>query len=220
MSRRAKLAGVAVGIAIAATSVAVFADLPFGPDGTTIQACYSSGGALKVTTPAEPTCPRGYVPISWNVTGPQGEGGPMGPQGPQGSDGPPGPAGVSQVYFAQNRHVVESTDVPQEIVGLSDLPGGHDVFYSTIGNSAYTDPSGDTYWAEMHCVIKLNGADVHITRSAGEISVPIFDNRTEVIPLTVPDGSSFIVSCTLAPNQEQATLGLGRVTAMPVGAIN
>jgi len=37
--------------------------LPLSGDGNTIQGCYSSGGALKVLTPSQPTCPDGFTPI-------------------------------------------------------------------------------------------------------------------------------------------------------------
>jgi hypothetical protein len=73
----------AVGAGIAS---AVGVTLPFSDDGNTINGCYSSGGALKLLTPNEPTCPKGYVPIRWNQTGPQG---PAGPQGTTGAQGQP-----------------------------------------------------------------------------------------------------------------------------------
>jgi hypothetical protein len=57
--------------------------LPFSGDGNTINGCYSSGGALKVLTPSAPTCPSGYVPIHWNVTGPKGDTGATGPAASQ-----------------------------------------------------------------------------------------------------------------------------------------
>jgi hypothetical protein len=77
----AVIAAAAVGGGIAA---AAGVTLPFSGDGNTINGCYSSGGALKVLTPSEPTCPKGYAPIQWNQTGPQGPAGPQGATGPQG----------------------------------------------------------------------------------------------------------------------------------------
>jgi hypothetical protein len=64
--------GAAAGVAIAAVT------LPFSGDGNTINGCYSSGGALKVLTPSNPTCPGGYTPITWNQTGPKGDTGATG----------------------------------------------------------------------------------------------------------------------------------------------
>ena len=80
--------GTAAGAALAAGVT-----LPFSVDGNTINGCYSPGGALKVLTPTQSTCPDGYTPIHWNVSGPQGPAGPQGPQGDQGPAGPPGPKG-------------------------------------------------------------------------------------------------------------------------------
>jgi hypothetical protein len=80
-------------------ALATGATLPFSGDGNTINGCYSSGGAVKVLTPAAPTCPSGFVPIHWNVTGPKGDNGDkgdqgiQGPQGIQGSQGIQGPQG-------------------------------------------------------------------------------------------------------------------------------
>jgi hypothetical protein len=81
------LAAVAAGLALAAGVT-----LPFSGDGNTINGCYSTGGALKLETASAPTCPTGYVPIHWNVTGPQG---PVGPQGIQGATGPTGATGAA-----------------------------------------------------------------------------------------------------------------------------
>lgn len=75
-----------------------YAALPFsGANDNTISGCYSTGGNLKVLTPSEPTCPKGYTPIQWNVSGPQGL------QGPQGPQGPPGPAGARRHLWDQQR---------------------------------------------------------------------------------------------------------------------
>jgi hypothetical protein len=86
-------AAAALGAAGAGAAVAAGVTLPFSGDGNTINGCYSSGGALKVLTPTQSTCPDGYTPIHWSVTGPQGPIGPQGPAGPQGTEGPAGPQG-------------------------------------------------------------------------------------------------------------------------------
>lgn len=71
-----------------------YAALPFsGANDNTISGCYSTGGNLKVLTPSEPTCPKGYTPIQWNVSGPQGLQGPQGPQVPRARRGPQAPLG-------------------------------------------------------------------------------------------------------------------------------
>jgi hypothetical protein len=39
--------------------------LPLSGDANMINGWYSGGGALKVLTPYAPTCPTGYMPITW-----------------------------------------------------------------------------------------------------------------------------------------------------------
>ena len=108
--------GLGIGSLSAVASAFVLVGLPFGADGTTIQGCYSSGGALKVLTPSEPSCPKGYTPISWGVTGPAG---PQGPQGLQGIPGPQGAAGPQgrqaparcmsgRIHMSSRRHMTRS----------------------------------------------------------------------------------------------------------------
>jgi Collagen triple helix repeat (20 copies) len=60
-------------------------------DGGLIQGCYDSGGNLKVVGGLP--CPKGYTPLAWNQTGPQGPQGVQGPQGIQGLKGDKGDAG-------------------------------------------------------------------------------------------------------------------------------
>lgn len=98
------MVGIAV-VAFAGVGVAYATGItpPFSEDGNTINGCYSSGGALKVLTPDQPTCPSGYQAIHWNVTGPtgpqgdagqQGQTGPTGATGQTGATGPTGPPGT------------------------------------------------------------------------------------------------------------------------------
>lgn len=54
----------------------------------TINACVDKDGYLRIISP----CPRGQLPLSWNVVGPVG---PQGTQGIQGPVGPVGPQGVT-----------------------------------------------------------------------------------------------------------------------------
>ena len=89
-----------VGLATMATlgtgiAVAAGVTLPFSGDGNTINGCYSSGGALKLLTPAASSCATNWVPIHWNETGPQGTQGPAGATGPQGPQGPQGLVGAT-----------------------------------------------------------------------------------------------------------------------------
>jgi hypothetical protein len=195
-------AAIAGGLAYAATATV----LPFIGDGNTIAGCYSSGGALKVRTPAEPTCPKGYAPIQWSVTGPQGAQGPQGPQGP---------TGTTQVYFAENFHVIESATVPQELVGLSGLAAGRYMFWTTIASDVY---DGNKF-ADLSCTVEVNGLNVDIGQG---LKIPKTEETTDVVALTVPADTSFIVDCTAHGGllDDDIALGVGRVIAMPVGAIN
>jgi hypothetical protein len=83
---------VAYTVALASAAMAVagvaYAALPYsGANDKTVEACYSTGGNVKVLTPAEPTCPKGYTPIEWNVTGPLGLQGLQGPPRGTGATG-------------------------------------------------------------------------------------------------------------------------------------
>lgn len=118
--RRRDVLAATVG-AIAATALAgglAWAAIP--GDGGVIQGCYDSGGNLKVV--AAPPCPKGYTPLAWNQTGPQGPPGVQGPQGQPGADGADGQDGVS----------VTSADEP---------PGPN----CASGGSEFTAAGGTTY---------------------------------------------------------------------------
>jgi hypothetical protein len=111
VSRKLPVGAVAAVIALGAgmgAALAAGVSLPFSDDGNTINGCYSSGGALKVLTPTQPTCPDGFTPIHWNVTGPPGLPGPKGDEGPQGPPGPkgdPGPGSQLSVYHVNGPQV-------------------------------------------------------------------------------------------------------------------
>ena len=60
-------------------------------EGETVKACHNRAGTLKLQVGN--TCPKGWTPVEWSVSGPAGEPGAMGPAGPAGPAGPPGAAG-------------------------------------------------------------------------------------------------------------------------------
>src|SRR5262245_2750514 len=60
-------------------------------DGGVINACYDSGGNLKLVS--APPCPKGYTALSWNQQGPSGPPGQAGAKGERGETGPSGPRG-------------------------------------------------------------------------------------------------------------------------------
>jgi hypothetical protein len=223
------VAGVAVAAVVGGVAIAAGVTLPFSGDGNTINGCYSSGGNLKLRTPAEPTCPKGYIAIEWNakgVAGAQGSTGPQGPtgsQGAQGTTGPQGPAGASEVYSRQSSHVVvaNSLDTPAtEIGGLNNLPAGSYVFNTTISNKGLFAGSTFREFEPMTCRIVLNGTYATPSVSETNVRVPLFADVTDVVALTVPDNSLFTVECYLEnANADDRTLGVARVTALRIATI-
>jgi hypothetical protein len=132
MKTRKKLVLSAAAVALAtmlgtgvawATGVA----LPF--TGSTINGCYSPGGALRVLTSASPTCPPGDTVITWSQTGPQG---PAGPQGGTGPAGPAGPAGAAGAAGASDMWAASDSGI-------------HTVFNNTSGQAfeSFTLPPGN-----------------------------------------------------------------------------
>ena len=223
MIRTTKLGALTIGIAMAAAgggaALAAGVTLPFTGDGNTIAGCYSSGGSLKVRTPAEPVCPKGYTPLDWAAKGQAGAAGPTGPTGPAGAAGPAGPAGASQAYRIQSEHVVSSETSEQEIVGLSDLAGSY-VFYTTVRQAPYITEGGSFFSRDLQCSIRLNGNPVDLA--------PLIVGRqltvTDVVALTVPAGSKFTVGCVLRQGsgfgEDERSLAKARITALKVGSIS
>ena len=219
MLRRVGLIAVGAGIAAVTCGVAMAAGviLPFTGDGNTISGCYATGGALKVRTPAEPTCPKGHRPIEWNVTGPQGAQGPQGFVGPAGPQGPEGPAATTSgpaTYFASNSHVVESTTVPQQVVGLSDLPAGNYAIWTNLKNSNYNTSSGS----------HSQGMVCGVTHSAlGNVTVGEHASASDTWAGTLAAGEQVLLSCLLhgvGAFDDDATLASATMTAMRVGPVN
>ena len=216
-----RLGLIAAGAGVAATAcglaIAAGATLPFTGDGNTISGCYSTGGSLKLRTPAEPTCPKGYTAIQWSVAGPQGAQGAQGPVGPAGPQGPPGPAattGGADTYFASNSHVVQSTTVPQQVVGFSDLPAGNYAIWTSVKNSRYDTSSGE-HSQGMFCFV---------THSAlGGVTVGEHASASDTWAGTVVAGEQVLLSCLLqgvGVFDDDATLASATMTAMRIGPVN
>ena len=222
-NRRFSVGGIV--ILLVGSAAVAFGALPFSSDNTTINGCYSSGGALKVLTPSEPTCPKGYSPIQWNVTGPQGPQGvqgPSGPQGPPGPTGPEGPAGASEVFFAGGGHVVDRTGL-QVLASLTDMPAGNYHVSATVSNFVYTPPGGspveDGQIAQLACRINLNGQSIDLGSFVGDNwYVDEFSSATEVLAVPVPAASTLQVACGLSVGDDHS-LGAARITALKVNTI-
>jgi hypothetical protein len=239
MSRIRRLATVQAGLVLALVSTgAAFgagAVLPFTGDGNTIAGCYSGGGALKVRTPSEPTCPKGYSSIEWSVrgpTGPQGPQGPTGPAGPAGATGPQGPAGpqgasgptgatgpqgpagtgsLAPALIYRNAHVVD--EEPRIVAGLSDIPAGNWMINATIDNAEYDpgdDGIGGRYSSLVLCDILLNGSVLD------HFWLQPRSRTTDVNVVSVPDLSVWAVRCW---THESSLLSI-RITAVQVASIN
>lgn len=201
--------------------------LPFGINNTTVQGCYSSGGALKVLTPSEPTCPKGYLPIQWNVTGPQGSQGPAGPTGPQGPAGPVGPAGPmgpagpggsSAVIYTFGSHVLNFGE-SRELATLSGLSGNYQVFVT--GSNTFYSTGTELFVHTMSCSVRLNGQPVELGSTIGSsFRVAPHSTATDVFPITAPPNSTLSVSCTVDLFGDDRTLGAIRLSALKVNTIN
>ncbi len=140
--------------ALAAVGAASVATGAIPGSGGTISACYGSDGSVRVIdvekSPPQ-TCNKGWTPITWSRTGPQGAQGPQGPQGdpgprgpqgapgatgPKGDKGDPGPAGASTATFALNPTGIGLTDSLKQVVAKS-LPAGSWAIVATVN----TEPS-------------------------------------------------------------------------------
>jgi hypothetical protein len=81
-------------VSIASILVVAALAMPQKAVAQVIHACANNfNGDLKVVAAGAP-CPRGWSPLSWNVTGPMGLPGQEGPPGPQGPQGVAGPQGL------------------------------------------------------------------------------------------------------------------------------
>lgn len=231
-------------LATVALSVAGVAYATIPDTSGVIHGCFKAGagdddgghgkGALRVIdTDKGETCKNSELALDWNQTGPQGPQGIQGPQGPQGPQGeigpqglqgatgaqgpqgipgPQGPAGPSQVYFAQSAPNFVG-DEWEDLVGLSGLPAGKYVFTTQISNIWDHVQSGD----DLECTIQLNGTHVSLHVALGVLMlVEPAETHTDVVPLTVPANSTFIVQCI----SDDKTIAGGRVIALRVGAIN
>ncbi len=63
-------------------------------DEPVIKACVEPGSALLRSVDLGDSCRKNERPLTWNVSGPQGDPGPSGLPGPSGAPGPSGPPGI------------------------------------------------------------------------------------------------------------------------------
>jgi hypothetical protein len=193
-------AAATLGVVLLSAGIAVAAGvtLPFSGDGNTINGCYTSGGALKLLTPAAPTCPSGYMPIHWNQTGPQGPQGPAraqgpaGPQGPQGETGsagpagtagPPGPSGASTMWAVSNfgsRTVLN--DLDGQVFETLSLPPGN---YVISGQGTFFNVDRDFH---VDLELDVNGGLFSVATGDGRQNqgFPSFEGTTSSGGLTLP----------------------------------
>jgi hypothetical protein len=140
----------------AAAAAIVLAGAGFGiayasiPDSSgVIHACYktpvpSHGEPLQIIdSEAGGTCAKGFLPVTWNRTGPQGPTGPQGAtgaQGPQGPQGPPGPGGGTPTDYGELL-LQGCNDVTGCVCTLSHL-GGPDAATMTASTTTRLGVSG------------------------------------------------------------------------------
>ncbi len=77
--RKGKLAAVVAGLALAG-GLGVALGFAAGGGTNQINACVNGDGKIRVLA-SNDTCKRGWSPLSWSITGPQGIQGPAGAQG-------------------------------------------------------------------------------------------------------------------------------------------
>jgi len=90
--RRHRLAAAVIGVAVVATSMTAVTMAVASTPSTTIYACVSGSGEVRIVT-ATTTCRGHEHAVTWNTTGPAGLDGAAGPTGPAGVDGAAGPTG-------------------------------------------------------------------------------------------------------------------------------
>ncbi len=89
-----------------------------------INACYdlNKGDLRRVASPAD--CTAKELPLTWNITGPQGPAGPQGATGLQGPVGPQGPAGTAAPLVHNGTLSGDGTSAaPLQIASPLALPG-------------------------------------------------------------------------------------------------
>ena len=97
-----------------------------GGDLSLIHACVKDrGGDVKIVG-ANSSCPSGYSPFHWGITG---------PQGPQGVQGPPGPASLPSAYYQtiDSNFMAVLTHSPDfTTIGTFELPAGKWVIFVKV----------------------------------------------------------------------------------------
>ena len=152
--RRIVITGAAA-LALVAGGTAAGAAIADGPvSNGVIQGCYDSGGNVKVLIAGETTCPKGYTPLNWNQTGPQGPAGPtgatgaagptgpVGTAGPVGATGPAGPTGAAGTGAAVTSLASGDSNCPNGGAQVTD--GSGDTAYACTGATGPTGATGDT----------------------------------------------------------------------------
>lgn len=184
--KKRKLIAIGAVVALTATgatvAVAAGVTLPFSGDGNTINGCYSTGGALRVLTSTQSSCPDGFSPIQWNVTGPQGPAGPQGPKGdigPQGPQGEQGPPGSSDVFVDYGHWAIP--DGQTDTVATVTLPPGLYTLDASIFAIIH-DASNDTFGGDCQfATADTTRAVIHQFNLAGE-STSGFTATNDVLP--------------------------------------
>jgi len=157
-------------VGVAASAALALPTAATADDGTTITACVSKEGKIRVLSGADVhatrkhsrgKCARAERLVTWNITGPPGPVGPAGPEGPPGAQGQRGPEGPRGPGFAGTQYFA---------VGAGDLrPIGPGFF----GLSLVAPPGGTFSTAAAPLL-----AGVHLPHNARIVSVRahVFDN--------------------------------------------
>ena len=154
--------------ALAATVLAggvAWAAIP-GPGGV-IQACYDSGGNVKVVE-ALP-CPRNYTAFQWNAQGVQGIQGPQGIEGPKGDKGDPGQNGADGAPGAQGPPGERGDTGDPGQNGAEGQPGaqGPQGIQGSPGAQGVMGPPGGI--SGLQWIVQSSSADSTDTKSASAV---------------------------------------------------
>lgn len=203
IARQALTAAAVVGLVAGGFGIAS-ASIP--ASNGTIDGCYNRAGSLRVID-SSATCPKGYKPLDWSQTGPQGPAGipgPQGPQGPAGNSAPgalPSNAGPAVLGF-QNTSVNEVTAIP---TGNND---GGNVYQATVyapANGSASQLKLFAYW----------GADVSSGTQLASVTPP--DSQPYTIDFTVITGNAGSSDAQVFTTVNGTLVSVSNATLTPSG---
>ena len=190
-----------------------------------IHGCYDRDGNLKVIdTGNGHSCAKGFTPLPWNQTGPQGA---IGPQGPAGAQGPAGSDGASpDTYWTEGRSVaIPDNQTPgaatnPAVVTLTNLPAGKylvnasSVIATTDHTVLYCQTYGDP----------LGGSSLAQVTANPQPGEQIEDTLSVSSVISLPNGGGVALHCgansfNRPPPSDATQTILSHIIATKIGAL-